>query len=296
MASRPSFRCASAFLFSAINNPVQKSQDLSRIAILRLRDLDPNQARARADRHRDHRPGVPGARDDGVAEVRGDVWRVRRRAQGRRAQGPRRRHLRHAAHVRRAPARPRARRRARRAAVRGSRSSGPSTWRPTRCPRSRTPCRTGARASPGCSPRRCSRGATARGRPSAICSPISSRAASSRRRSPRPSSPIPGSACCCRARSRDIKLGYVLAVPNTSPLVEKLFEGKDWAGGAWKDALRQAPADIVITDRNINRIRIAGVRQRAQPDRAEKLPRCNGAMKARVARVLERNRFDVRAD
>jgi hypothetical protein len=63
------------------------------------------------------------------------------------------------------------------------------------------------------------------------------------------------------------KFGYVLAVPNSSPLVAKLFEGTDWAGtpgagGPWKDAFRQAPANIVNTDRDINRVYIAGVQQR----------------------------------
>jgi hypothetical protein len=48
--------------------------------------------------------------------------------------------------------------------------------------------------------------------------------------------------------------GYVLAVPNSSPLVAKLFEGTDWAGtpgsgGPWKDALRQAPPEIVVHDK-----------------------------------------------
>lgn len=33
-------------------------------------------------------------------------------------------------------------------------------------------------------------------------------------------------------------------------------------GGPWKDALRQAPAAIIITDKNVNRIRIGGVQQR----------------------------------
>jgi len=60
---------------------------------------------------------------------------------------------------------------------------------------------------------------------------------------------------------------YVLAVPNSSPLVGKLFEGTQWAGspgsgGPWKDALRQAPASIVITDKQINRVPIGGVRMR----------------------------------
>jgi hypothetical protein len=61
--------------------------------------------------------------------------------------------------------------------------------------------------------------------------------------------------------------GHVLAVPNSSPLVPQLFQGVDWggspgAGGPCKDALRQAPAEIVIHDKNVNRIRIGGVQQR----------------------------------
>lgn len=61
--------------------------------------------------------------------------------------------------------------------------------------------------------------------------------------------------------------GFVLAVPNASPLVAALFEGTGWAAadgvsGLWKDALRQAPGQIVITDKHINRICINGVQQR----------------------------------
>lgn len=61
--------------------------------------------------------------------------------------------------------------------------------------------------------------------------------------------------------------GHVLAIPNTSPLVAQLFAGTVWAGipgagGPWKDALRQAPANVVITDRSLNRVMIGGVQQR----------------------------------
>jgi hypothetical protein len=63
--------------------------------------------------------------------------------------------------------------------------------------------------------------------------------------------------------------GHVLAVPNASPALARLFEGTAWggspgAGGPWKDALRQAPAGngIVITDKKLNRVWIAGVQQR----------------------------------
>lgn len=61
--------------------------------------------------------------------------------------------------------------------------------------------------------------------------------------------------------------GYVLAVPNSSPLVAKIFARSDWAAadglsGLWRDALRQAPAGVVVTGFTINRVRIAGVRYR----------------------------------
>jgi hypothetical protein len=61
--------------------------------------------------------------------------------------------------------------------------------------------------------------------------------------------------------------GHVLAVPNKSPLVGRLFEGTPWAGapgagGPWKDALRQAPDSIVISDKNKNRVTIGGVQMR----------------------------------
>jgi hypothetical protein len=61
--------------------------------------------------------------------------------------------------------------------------------------------------------------------------------------------------------------GHILCVPNSSPLVGKLFEGTQWggspgAGGPWKDALRQAPETIAISHKDKNRISIAGVQQR----------------------------------
>jgi hypothetical protein len=65
----------------------------------------------------------------------------------------------------------------------------------------------------------------------------------------------PGEIAC------DREAGNVLAVPNSSPLVAKLFEATDWAI-AWKDALRQAPPAIVIGDKACNRITIAGVQHR----------------------------------
>lgn len=61
---------------------------------------------------------------------------------------------------------------------------------------------------------------------------------------------------------RPLEQGYILAVPNANQLLDQLFEGKDWAGGAWKDALRQAPPEIVFSDRAVNLRRIGGVPQR----------------------------------
>lgn len=54
--------------------------------------------------------------------------------------------------------------------------------------------------------------------------------------------------------------GYVLAIPNSSAFLSGVFEETRWAGnlgndtGLWKDALRQAPKDIVMTDKGFNRI------------------------------------------
>jgi len=56
--------------------------------------------------------------------------------------------------------------------------------------------------------------------------------------------------------------GYVLAIPNASPLVARLFQGRPWQHGGWKDALRQGPEGIVIGNKDVNRIKINGVRQR----------------------------------
>ena len=40
------------------------------------------------------------------------------------------------------------------------------------------------------------------------------------------------------------------------------WAGSPGAGGPWKDALRPAPAEIVIHDKTLIRIRIGGVQQR----------------------------------
>lgn len=41
---------------------------------------------------------------------------------------------------------------------------------------------------------------------------------------------------------------WLLAVPNSSPLVLRLFAGTVWSGGVWTHALKQAPAEIVRRD------------------------------------------------
>ncbi len=64
-----------------------------------------------------------------------------------------------------------------------------------------------------------------------------------------------------------VDVGAVLAIPNRSQLVGALFAATKWAGspgvgGPWKDALRQGPAEIVLTDKRVNRMRINGVQER----------------------------------
>lgn len=57
--------------------------------------------------------------------------------------------------------------------------------------------------------------------------------------------------------------GWVLAVPNKSNKVSKHLEGSDWQLGGWKDALRQCPiAGVMIGRSEINRVVIDGVQQR----------------------------------
>jgi hypothetical protein len=60
----------SAFLFSAINNPLRSAQDMSRVAVLRLMPLNLNQDAAGADRHRHHRRDDAGADDAGLGRQR----------------------------------------------------------------------------------------------------------------------------------------------------------------------------------------------------------------------------------
>lgn len=60
--------------------------------------------------------------------------------------------------------------------------------------------------------------------------------------------------------------GYVLAVPNSGPLIASLFKGTPWGGeghlGVWGPALRQGPPDVVVSEKGKNRARINGVQLR----------------------------------
>lgn len=63
-----------------------------------------------------------------------------------------------------------------------------------------------------------------------------------------------------------IASGYVLAVPNSGPLIASLFKGTPWGGeghlGVWGPALRQGPANVVVSEKGKNRARINGVQLR----------------------------------
>lgn len=57
--------------------------------------------------------------------------------------------------------------------------------------------------------------------------------------------------------------GFVLAVPNTSSKVAEHLTGSDWQHGAWKDALRQCAVEgVIITNPEINNRRIDGTQTR----------------------------------
>jgi hypothetical protein len=59
---------------------------------------------------------------------------------------------------------------------------------------------------------------------------------------------------------------YALAIPNEHPAVFALFKDTEFAGvpgaSVWKSALRQGPDAVICTDPNINRVRIGGVQKR----------------------------------
>lgn len=60
--------------------------------------------------------------------------------------------------------------------------------------------------------------------------------------------------------------GWLLAVPSQSPILSRLFYGSRWQGapgaGGWSEALRQAPGDVVWFGRDAPRPRINGVQDR----------------------------------
>lgn len=56
---------------------------------------------------------------------------------------------------------------------------------------------------------------------------------------------------------------YVLAIPSKRRAsLMTLFAETPWAQGSWKDALRTGPPDIVVTDKAINKLRVGGVEER----------------------------------
>lgn len=57
--------------------------------------------------------------------------------------------------------------------------------------------------------------------------------------------------------------GWLLAVPSGHPQLRRLMRETNWANGSWKDALRQCPVPgIVLTDKRINRVMVGGVQER----------------------------------
>jgi len=57
--------------------------------------------------------------------------------------------------------------------------------------------------------------------------------------------------------------GWLLAVPNAHAKLKRLLSETDWAGGGWRDALRQCPLPgIMITDKHVNRVLVGGEQER----------------------------------
>lgn len=67
-------------------------------------------------------------------------------------------------------------------------------------------------------------------------------------------------------RLDDDPLGFVLAVPNESQIVAQLYRDTRWVGQAgasvWKSALRQGPPSVIAADKALNKVRINGVQVR----------------------------------
>jgi hypothetical protein len=60
--------------------------------------------------------------------------------------------------------------------------------------------------------------------------------------------------------------GWILEVPNQSPLVQQLFWDTQWQGaataGVWSSALRQGPDHVVVKDARLNRFPLNGEQTR----------------------------------
>ena len=67
-------------------------------------------------------------------------------------------------------------------------------------------------------------------------------------------------------RIDDDPMGFVLAIPNESQIVAQLYRDTRWVGTAgasvWKSALRQGPASVIVADKSLNKVRINGVQVR----------------------------------
>ena len=56
---------------------------------------------------------------------------------------------------------------------------------------------------------------------------------------------------------------WLLAVPGNHPLIKKLLRETPWGAGGWRDALRQCHvAGVMITDKRVNRVSIGGEQER----------------------------------
>lgn len=74
---------------------------------------------------------------------------------------------------------------------------------------------------------------------------------------------LTGLGLCLPGEKAPQSAGWLLAIPNSSPLVARLFQGRPWQHGGWKDALRQCPVeDLMITDKARNMVRINGMQPR----------------------------------
>ena len=60
--------------------------------------------------------------------------------------------------------------------------------------------------------------------------------------------------------------GFVLAIPNEGPSLSVLFRETAWGGpggiGTWQTALRQGPGNVIVFDKSVNKVKIAGFSKR----------------------------------